>query len=308
MDRKYLLLVISLFITIGVFLLLIVLVVVNKPGSPFSVPKEYLEFIPSLPGPIFTDVLLLFAIPIGAFAMIFLITPFVSKVLVYLHKLIMRGAKYGFTQLGTEIKAGTFMRRAFMISLFAFNLSAILVGLGYGDYFRGGTSGFYMVPMDQQARILILHEAESVFFGTFLLATAGLVIFMPLWIVEDSGLIMYRIFPDQRRAPDIEGIHSLYSNLWKAYISVTTLYTLWNYISRSFSVIKNINDPAILTPIILCVLPFITIGLVSIPAYLYEKYFQRFKERTLAGLRSLNLPDIQLPAIKQIGIDHITVD
>jgi hypothetical protein len=300
MDRKLSLLVVSFAITVGLFLLIIGLLLASKLGTPL-VPSQYFEFIAVLPGTIYTDMLLLFAIPIGAFGLIYAATPVISKVLVSLHKLIMRGARYGFAQLGAEIKAGSFLRRAFMISLFAFNMSAIIVGLGYGGYFRNG--------LDPAApyKELTLHESEAVFLGTFLLATAGLVVFIPLWIVEDSGLIMYRIFPDQRRAPEIEGVHSLYSNLWKAYISISTLYTLWQYISRTFSVVS-FGNPAILTPIILCVLPFITIGLVSIPTYLYEKYLPRFKNRVATGLRSFNLPDIQIPDIHQIGVDRIAVD
>jgi hypothetical protein len=162
-----------------------------------------------------------------------------------------------------------------------------------------------MMPPNQQYTVLTLHEAEAVFFGTFLLATAGLLVFMPLWLSEDSGLIMYRIFPDQRRSPEIEGVHSLYSNLWKAYISVSTLFTLWEYITKTFAVADKVT---ILTPIILCVLPFLTIGLVSIPMYLYEKYLPRFKNRVATGLQRFNMPDIQIPDIKQIGVDRIKVD
>jgi hypothetical protein len=308
MDRKYFLLVLCFIITIGIFAIIIGLLLASKPLGRNLIPPQYMEFIPVLPGPIFTDVLLLFAIPIGVFALIYAATPTFSKMLVYLHKLIMRGAKYGFAQLGSDIKAGSFIKRAFYISLFAFNMSAIIVGLDYGDLFRLGARDLTGVsPMDQY-RILTLHESEAVFLGTFLLATAGLFIFIPLWILEDSGLIMYRIFPDQRRAPDIEGVHSMYANLWKAYISISTLYTLWEYISKSFSVIKGINDGAILTPIILCFLPFLTIGLVSIPAYLYEKQLPRFTNRVTTGLRSFKLPDIQIPDIQKIGIDRITVE
>jgi hypothetical protein len=300
MNRKYFLLVLSFIITIGIFGIIIVLLLASKPGQPPLIPRNYKIFIPILPGEIFTDMLLLFAIPVGAFALIYAATPIISKLLVSLHKLIMRGAKYGFAQLGTEIKAGSFLKRALYISLFAFNVSAIFVGLGYGQYFRSG------IGLVDPA--LTLNESEAVFMGTFLFATAGLVVFMPLWLMEDSGLIMYRIFPNERRAPDIEGVHSMYANLWKAYISISTLYTLWEYISKSFSVLNSIRDPAILTPIILCVLPFLTIGLVSIPMYLYEKYLPRLKNRVSDGLRSSNLPDVQIPDIQKIGVDRIKVE
>nr|MDO8088350.1 hypothetical protein [Candidatus Sigynarchaeum springense] len=299
MNRKYSFLVFSLIITIGIFVVIIALLGMNRPGRTV-IPKEYMEFIWVVPGPIYTDMLLLFALPIGVFALIYVATPIISKILVFLHKIIMRGAKYGFAQLGGEIKTGSFLKRALYISLFAFNVSAILVGLGYGEQFRGN------IGLIDPA--LTLNESEAVFLGTFLFATAGLFIFMPLWILEDSGLIMYRIFPSERRAPDIEGVHSLYGNLWKAYISISTLYTLWEYISKSFSVLNGIHDPAILTPIILCVLPFIIIGLVSVPMYLYEKYLPRLKNRVSSGLRSSNLPSIQIPDIRQIGVDHIKVE
>ncbi len=309
MNRKYFLLVFSFIVTIGIFVVIIVLLALNKPPFFNIIPEEYKVFIPAIPGEIYTDMLLLFALPIGFFALIYAVTPVISKVLVYLHKLIMRGAKYGFAQLGIEIKTGSFLKRALYISLFAFNLSAILVGLGYGDAFRLNASyvGGGGTP-DQQYRILTLHQSEAVFFGTFLFATIGLVVFMPLWLIEDSGLIMYRIFPDQRRSPDIEGVHSMYANLWKAYISISTLYTLWEYISKSFSVISGPRDTAILTPIILCVLPFITIGLVSIPMYLYEKYLPRLKNRVSTGLQIFNLPDVQIPDIQQLSVNRVKVE
>ncbi len=295
MNRKYFLLVLSLFITISLFLLVIGLLLASKPGSPL-VPPEYYYFILVLPGTIYTDMLLLFAIPIGAFALIYAATPLISKVLVFIHKQIMRGAKYGFAQLGAEIKAGTFLKRAFYVSLFAFNMSAIIVGLGYGGLFRKGFN-----PAEP-IQYLTIHESEAVFLGAFLFSTVGLIVFMPLWIMEDSGLIMYRIFPNERRSPDIEGVHSMYANLWKAYISVSTLYTLWEYISKTF--VYTIGNVDILTPIILCVLPFVTIGLVSIPMYLYEKYLPRLKNRVSFGLQSSNLPDVQLPDIQQLDVNR----
>jgi hypothetical protein len=302
MDRKFTLLILSIFITLGVFGLMIVLLLLSGPGRPNLIPKEYTELVNILPGLIYTDISLLFAIPIGLFGLIYVATPLFSKILVGTHKIIMRGASYGFAELGRQLKGRSFLLRAFMVSISAFNLSAFLVGVGYGSYFRAG------VPL---SGVEVLFETEAVFLATYLLAPVGLIIFVPLWILEDTGVVMWRIFPDQRRIPDVQGVHAIYMNIWKTFISFSTLSTLWQFISRDISYLSSnggFSNPAILTPFIMCVLPFITIGLVAIPTYLYEKYLPRFKASVRRGLASFNLPDIKIPDIQQIGIDRITVD
>lgn len=294
MEKKYLPLIVGFIISILLFLAIYVLHLVSKSIGLNLIPPEYIYvFIPLLPGPMLTDVILLYLFPLVIYFLIGLISPSLVQFLYKLNKLTFvfrKKPKYGFLAVGDRFKASRIFFRAFLVNLFAFGTSAILFQLGAGSLFRA-TIGGGIIPEG-------LYTAEAIFFGTFFLAPLSLLLFLPAWYMEDSGLVAYRHFSDQRRTPIIEGVHKWYTNVLKVYTGFTTLVTLFQVITKAFPDAG--FGPALLTPIIVIISPLILTGLLALPLYLYEKRMEKIQGRIHKKLAKYNLRHISLPEFEDL--------
>ncbi|HUY00715.1 MAG TPA: hypothetical protein VMV49_14235 [Candidatus Deferrimicrobium sp.] len=82
MDRKYLPILVGFFVSLGIFLTLITLGLLQKGGPPL-IPYEYVEeFIVIIPGSMYTDIIILYLLPIIFFGIFYLIAPYI--VILYL--------------------------------------------------------------------------------------------------------------------------------------------------------------------------------------------------------------------------------
>jgi hypothetical protein len=180
--------------------------------------------------------------------------------------------------------------RAFLVNLFAFGTSALIFQLGGGYLFRATLGGGY-VPSG-------LYAAEAIFFGTFFLASLSMLLFLPSWYLEDSGLVSYRHFPEQRRTPIIEGVHQWYINILGVYTGVSTIFTLFQVITKAFPDAG--FGPALLTPIIVMISPLILTGLLALPMYLYEKNMEKTKNRILERFAKYNLKHFTIPEFHEL--------
>jgi hypothetical protein len=173
------------------------------------------------------------------------------------------------------------------MGLFAFNIAFLLMQLGYAPLFRAG------------AAPPVLYEAEATFLGTFLICPIVILIFFPIWQLEDSGIVAYRVFHDERMPADIRGVHAIYNSVILAYAGFSTILTWIIFISDIFSKFPDLGA-AILTPIILIILPVIVVGILAGPIFLYEKYFTKTNERLQRRLANLNLVEIQIPKFDEM--------
>ena len=297
MEKKYLPLVIGFITSILLFVFIYVLHLISMITPSNLIPSEYIyAFIPFIPGPMLTDLILLYLFPVVIYFLIDLISPTVVQFLYKINKLsfVFRKAPYyGFINVGDKFKPSRIFFRAFLVNLFAFGTSALLFQLGYGYLFRatgmmGGGGG---IPDG-------LFAAEAIFFGTFFLASLSMLVFLPSWFLEDSGLVSYRHFPDQRRTPIIEGVHQWYINVLSAYTGISTILTLFQVITEA------IPDagfgPALLTPIIVLISPLILTGLLALPIYLYEKRMEKTQRRIHKKLAKYNLRHITIPVFEDL--------
>jgi len=295
MEKKYLPLIIGFIISILLFVSIYVLHLVSNSIGLNLIPPEYIYvFIPLLPGPMLTDVILLYLFPVVIYLLINLISPSLVRFLYRINKLtfIFRKAPdYGFLKVGTEFRASRIFFRAFLVNLFAFGSSAILFQLGAGNLFRATPGGGGSIPEG-------LYVAEAIFFGTFFLASLSMLLFLPAWYMEDSGLIAYRHFPDQRRTPIIEGVHKWYTNVLEVYTGFTTIITLFQVITKAFPDAG--FGPAILTPIIVIISPLILTGLLALPIYLYEKNMEKIQSRIYKKFAKYNLQHIAIPLFNDL--------
>lgn len=184
--------------------------------------------------------------------------------------------------------------RAFYVSLFSFSITTLISSFGGLYLFRAGN------PISGLA---ILFVCEDIFLGTFFITPFTIIIFFPLWQMEDSGLITYRHLPEYRRTPEIEGVHALLYRVLKGYAGISTIITLAYYIFASLEALGwDFTKPAILTPLILIVLPFLVMGLIFIPILLHEKYIEKNTYRLKKSLKKLKLIDI--PDIDSMEIEE----
>ncbi len=297
MKRKFFFLIVTFLLSSSIFLVIIILGFLSGPGADL-IPPEYIDkFVAILPGSIYTDIILIYSIPIICFAIYYIISPYLNLFYIKLHQLLYRlfrrPSKYGLAKLGTTVKAGRLFYRALIVSLFAFSIAFVVVELGYADLFRAG-----MAPPASET-VYALNIAEAVFLGTFVICPIVIIVFFPIWQLEDSGVVSYRVFHEDRMPIDVQGVHSIYNNMLLGYAGVSTIISWILLISNIFSTNPELGA-ALLTPIILIILPFIITGLLAFPIYLYERLFSRTNARVQRKLEKFNFPDIKIPHFEEL--------
>jgi hypothetical protein len=241
-----------------------------------------------------TDVILLYLFPVIIYFLVSLIAPYVVQFLYKINKItyvFRKAPNYGLLAVGEKFKPSRLFLRAFLVNLFAFGSSVVLFQLGAGSLFRATLGGGGYIPAG-------LYAAEAIFFGTFFLASLSMLLFLPSWFLEDSGLVSYRHFPEQRRTPIIEGVHQWYINILGIYTGISTIFTLFQVITKAFPDAG--FGPAILTPIIVIISPLILTGLLALPMYLYEKNMEKMQNRIHNQLAKYNLRHFSLPKFENL--------
>jgi hypothetical protein len=258
------------------------------------IPQEYIYvFIPLIPGPMLTDVILIYIFPLVLYLLVDLISPGLVKLIFNISKisfLFRKKPDYGFLNVGGKFKGSRIFFRAFLVNLFAFGTSALLVQLGFSDFFRA-TFGGSNPPEG------LLH-AEAIFFGTFFLASLSMLLFIPSWYMEDSGLVSYRHYPELRKTPIIEGVHKWYINVLEVYTGISTFGTIIVVIWRSLPDAG--FGPALLTPIIVLINPLILTGLLALPIYIYEKRMEKTQLRIHNKFEKYNFRHFSIPKFGEL--------
>ena len=90
-------------------------------------------FIPFIPGPLITDLLIIIIAPIlGFFILFYALAPVWAKILIKIHKILSRvgtDAKYGVIRTGKRVTGRMLLFRAMVVSFFTFSISVFLVEL-----------------------------------------------------------------------------------------------------------------------------------------------------------------------------------
>ncbi|MFX1374278.1 MAG: hypothetical protein ACFFA0_00560 [Promethearchaeota archaeon] len=295
MEKKYFTLIFGFFISLLVYGVVYLLALISKPGSgiPPLVPPEYVKyFVAVLPGPLWTDIIFLYILPIISLLIFITIAPYTTVFFIKLHRIIFLAKKrkihYGRLELGIKTKGIYIFRRSLVASLFAFSMAALLVQAGLGELFRTNI-------MEDS----VLNEAEAIFLGTFFMIPIILLLFFPIWILEDSGVVIYRTYSGFRRPPYLEGSHTPFQSVLEGYAGISTLIILIVYIFGSIKEV-GIDDPAILTPIILIVLPFLLTGLFAIPVFIYERTLSKILTKVKKRLGNLDIAIIEIPPFEDM--------
>ena len=295
-NKKFLSTIVGFMISLIIFCVIYGLTILqrNLGMGVDLIPPEYVShFVAILPGPLWTDTILLYIFPIVSFGLFYLISPYTTTFFIRLHQLIYRSKKrfnYGIVKLGPQVKPFMLFCRSLVVSLFSFSVTALIVQAGGKGLFRAG--GVVMPA---------LNEAEAIFLGTFFIIPFVLLLFFPIWLLEDSGVVICRFYPGKRRPPIIEGTHAPYINVFQGYAGISTIIILIMYIIATLA--ESGFGAAILTPIILIVLPFFITGLFSFAVYLYEKNIPNLISKIQPRLDKLNLSEIEIPTYDKMKIN-----
>ena len=299
LEKKYIIIYIGFFMSLLLYLFIYIAGSLMRLGILGNiVPEVYLtEFVVLLPGPLITDVLIFYLLPIAFYLLFYKIARVMIVGYLKLHKLIYIGrdpSHYGIVEIGSKRSMSTLIRRSLFVGFFSFSLSAVFVQTRLATLFRAleGT----MTP--EQAMSSGLFLAEAVFLGTFLFTSLSFFIFLPIWFIEDSGIIAYRYFRDKNKPLEIKGIHGIPRNLLEGFISISTVVALFYYIYNAYNQwigFGNPSDPAILTPLILIILPILVTGLFAIPLIMYEKLLPDSISKLRVNLVEKGVPLIEIP-------------
>ena len=211
--KKYVLVLSGFVISLGIFIFIIALGVFEKEITAIFnrgiIPGEYVTyFIWILPGTVFTDVPILYGLNIAFFFLFFALATPVTLFWIRIHRAAsFKRKKYGIMELGTKVKFHRLFYRAFIISIFSFSIAALIIQAGYGDFFRATA-----FPAQDEMTIF-LYRAEGLFLASFFVTPFVMLLFFPIWILEDCGVMAVKVLPDERIAPDIEGVHSIFLNI-----------------------------------------------------------------------------------------------
>ncbi|MFX1569606.1 MAG: hypothetical protein ACFFCV_14695 [Promethearchaeota archaeon] len=290
-NKKFLSIIIGFAVSLTIFIVIYILSLLQK-GWVYEnlIPREYVKyFVFILPGELWTDTILLYLFPLAIYGLFHIIAPYTTLFFLKLHRIFYRSKKrfhYGIVKLGHQVKPFMLFRRSVIVSLFAFSVSALIVQAGLGSLFRVGM-------MEDSA----LNEAEAIFLGTFIIIPIVLLIFLPLWLLEDSGIVICKLYADRRRPPLIEGTHAPFVNVLQGYAGISTVIILVTYIVRTLA--ESVG-PSILTPIIMIVLPFFITGLISFAVYAYEKNIPKLIGKIQPHLTKLNIYEIEIPTFDEM--------
>ncbi|NHI94644.1 MAG: hypothetical protein EAX96_19285 [Candidatus Lokiarchaeota archaeon] len=298
--KKYVLVLMGFIISLIIFSIIIILGVYAKEiklalGQQIIPPEYVTYFIWLLPGTVFTDVPILYALNIAFFFLFFALATPVTLFWIKIHKITsFKRKKYGIVELGTTVKFHRLFYRAFIISLFAFSMSALIIQAGFGSYFRASE------VISTEAKVIFLHEAEALFLASFFVTPFVMLLFFPIWILEDCGVMAVKVLPEERIAPDIEGVHSIFLNILQGYAGFSTIINLVIYIVQGI-IYAPPPEAAFLTPMILILLPFILTGLFTGPIILYEKYLPKIRAKLHPKLvEQYNFEMIKMPVFEDL--------
>ncbi|MFX1383611.1 MAG: hypothetical protein ACFFBP_14310 [Promethearchaeota archaeon] len=282
------------FIYLG-FILTVILFLYIFIGNRQAFPSIYTEsFINIIPGPLITDILILYFLPIVIVFIILKFAPSISSVYLKVHKTVYLGRKtlnYGIVELKQERKIWTLLRRAFLIGFLAFSFSSNLVFAQLGGLFRA-----HMIPMKPGDEALL--GAEAMFLGTFLFTSSSFLIVLPIWIIEDTGIMVYRTFPEELRTPSVKGAYRLFEQLIEGYTGINTVITLVVIISNVIPAV--LGTHGMIVPIILIILPLLVIGLFAFALIIYENSVHSTIQKMHDKLSKKGYQFISIPNFNEI--------
>ncbi|MBD3213917.1 MAG: hypothetical protein GF311_15005 [Candidatus Lokiarchaeota archaeon] len=258
-----------------------------------GIPEEFVtHFVKIIPGPLWSDILLLYLIPLGVYIGMQYLSPYSTRFYMRLHKsfyVLRKKPIYGINPNKGHISTGKIFLRLLKGSFLSFVIATGIMQFGLTPVFRQITGDPGMA--------ITLFRAEAIFLATFFFSFLIVIIYFPIWNLEDAGLIAYRKFTRKRKNPDIEGVNRIFRDFIEYSISFSTILVYFNLFFNTLTWVIN-YDPSgasLLIPLILIFLPFLIPGLYAIPMIFYEMNFDKNMKRIHKHLEEKDIPYINVP-------------
>lgn len=214
------------------------------------------------PGNFIVEIMVMWILPIVMFFLIIPLYSFFAKMYVRLHKLIkLRRFNYSIVQLKDDpIQFREALGRMVIPLLF-------LYSIGYWV-------GTWIFPSDLHSLVPI--QMLQYFLYSFLFSPVVVLLAIPLWLLEDSGIIALKKRKEgERKLPDVEGVNNYFHNLYTGSALSIFAVTIVSFIIASIG-----HFEAGLFGAIAYV--FIVLAVESLSfVYLFELFMLRAKKRLL---------------------------
>ena len=261
-----------------IFILNIITVLAIGAGAAFSYQRIFPFYDPEgvypfLPGDILFDCLWLYVISIVVGLIIYGFTPSLSLMFLKLHRRFKGEYRYHL-QARAEPEEGSIIKRLIVPSLTSLGLAVSLAGSSFAASLFV-FENFNNLETPQPA----IEATFPIFFILLLIVTVILVLFAPIWLLGDVGVICERENVDARSTVNIEGVGDYYLKLLKGFAGVTTIVTYGLLIFQMFdwynslTQVEELPFPIIILfiPVIIALLgPIIAMGPLSLIQGFYE--------------------------------------
>ena len=230
---------------------------------------------PLIPGPSYTDLLLIMFIPFGYMIAIFYIGKYLVVYFLYLHKALkLKRYDYFIVSISVEKEMTGFkiVRRAIIPGLLAVNVAILIALNGSINHliYTGDTTMPNYIP--------VVIEIGACLIG---MPIACLII-IPIWIIESSGIMCSLNQKKYKNptTPDIESVGRYYSSFIQG---MTGISTIASYSLILYTYFQRTNDFS--SAIIMVFIDPITIILFMVPiSVLLEYKIEDIKKRVILSL------------------------
>lgn len=282
-------------------------VVPEELALGLGIPEEFVShFVNIIPGPMWSDILLLYLFPVIIFFLLKYLAPYTTFFYSKFHKAFYTfrtKPEYGiYIKKNKNITTGKLMLRILKLSFLAFAFTGFFIPQ-FAEWFRFNYTKMIETSMESPG----LFNSEALFLGTFASVPLIMLIYFPIWFLEDTGIISYRKFNKKRMNPDIEGVNRIFRDFLEYFVGFTTILV---YINRVYLVLYQETDAftrinaTVLIPLILIFLPFLVGGLIALPLLLYELTFDSTNSHIHSFLIQHNYTYIDIPEFEALEVEN----
>ena len=172
-----------------------------------------------LPGDILLDFIWLYVLSGIIGSVLYFATPNISKFLLRVHKSIRgRDAHYYSQKIDYQASGISQMRRTLIPAFAAFGISYSISNIQNIANVIFVSEGF--ISLDEQAQTII--SSLSLLFILLLVACFIMLVFTPIWLLQDSGLVC-ELEKKPGTISEIEGVGNWYLKMMKGFAGVSTI-------------------------------------------------------------------------------------
>ncbi|MBY9006103.1 MAG: hypothetical protein KGD63_05040 [Candidatus Lokiarchaeota archaeon] len=293
-SKKFSYVFFSLIISITIFGFLFVFNLIRQIYINSEITNDYIiDLIVILPGPIWTDIILIFILPIIIYILIRYILPYSTLFYTKIHRLLYifrEKPKYGIYNQKNNTYTSKIIYRLLIASFLSVTLAAMIVQEGTIQLFKQLNINYDSLESGNKFLVFI----DASYIASFFFIPLAIIILIPLWMLEDSGMMAFRSFPEKRKNPEILGIFKQFKGFIGYFVGVLTFIS---YIVIVYKIIQVISyeNIALIPTILLLLLPFILSGILATPILIYEKSFDKTMNKVVTYLKKKGYEDIIIP-------------